>query len=105
VWLAARRRAGGGTIEAETHRQRMRTLRQFIEQMPTTFGSAGCVRHPGRVHYRQSYDSPTVMDPRGGRAVCQECGRCDDAVIRPLFVVRGASGSGKRLCSPRWPGS
>ena len=27
VWLAARPRAGGGTITAETHRQRIRTLR------------------------------------------------------------------------------
>jgi site-specific recombinase XerD len=29
VWLAAQPRAGGATIAAETHRQRMRTVRQF----------------------------------------------------------------------------
>jgi site-specific recombinase XerD len=33
VWLAARPRAGGGTITAETHRQRMRTIRQFFERI------------------------------------------------------------------------
>ena len=29
VWLAGQPRPGGGTISAETHRQRMRTVRQF----------------------------------------------------------------------------
>ncbi len=33
VWLAARPRAGGGTITAETHRQRRRTVRQFFERI------------------------------------------------------------------------
>jgi hypothetical protein len=33
VWLAARPRAGGRTITAETHRQRMRTVRQFFERI------------------------------------------------------------------------
>jgi site-specific recombinase XerD len=33
VWLAARPRAGGQTITAETHRQRMRTVRQFFERI------------------------------------------------------------------------
>jgi site-specific recombinase XerD len=33
VWLAARPRAGGQTITMETHRQRMRTVRQFFEQI------------------------------------------------------------------------
>jgi len=33
VWLAARPRAGRGTITAETHRQRMRTIRQFFERI------------------------------------------------------------------------
>ena len=32
VWLAAQPRAGGQTITAETHRQRMRTVRQFFER-------------------------------------------------------------------------
>jgi site-specific recombinase XerD len=33
VWLAAHPRAGGRTITAETHRQRMRTVRQFFERI------------------------------------------------------------------------
>jgi hypothetical protein len=37
-----------------------------------------------------------MMQPRGGAAWCPECGRRDhDAAIEPLFVVTGASGSGK----------
>jgi site-specific recombinase XerD len=33
VWLAARPRAAGQVITAETHRQRMRTVRQFFERI------------------------------------------------------------------------
>jgi site-specific recombinase XerD len=33
LWLAAKPRAGGQTITMETHRQRMRTLRQFFERI------------------------------------------------------------------------
>ena len=33
VWLAAQPRGGGRTITAETHRQRMRTIRQFFERI------------------------------------------------------------------------
>src|SRR5262250_2972643 len=33
VWLAAQPRAGGRTITRETHRQRMRTVRQFFERI------------------------------------------------------------------------
>jgi site-specific recombinase XerD len=33
VWLAAQPRAGGRMITAETHRQRMRTVRQFFERI------------------------------------------------------------------------
>jgi len=33
VWLAAQPRAGGQTITAETHRQRMRTVRAFFERI------------------------------------------------------------------------
>jgi site-specific recombinase XerD len=33
VWLAARTRSGGRAISAETHRQRMRTVRQFFERI------------------------------------------------------------------------
>ncbi|WP_203917599.1 hypothetical protein [Rugosimonospora africana] len=36
------------------------------------------------------------MEPRDGHAVCPECGRVDSAAaIRPLFIVTGASCSGK----------
>ena len=33
VWLAARHRAAGQVISRETHRQRMRTIRQFFERI------------------------------------------------------------------------
>jgi site-specific recombinase XerD len=33
LWLAARPRGAGRTITAETHRQRMRTVRQFFERI------------------------------------------------------------------------
>ena len=33
IWLAAQPRGGGRTITAETHRQRMRTIRQFFERI------------------------------------------------------------------------
>jgi hypothetical protein len=36
------------------------------------------------------------MEPDRGSAVCPSCGRRDeDAVQQPIFVVMGASGSGK----------
>jgi AAA domain-containing protein len=36
------------------------------------------------------------MEPRNGHAVCPKCGRADEAAaLRPLFIVTGASGSGK----------
>ena len=47
------------------------------------------------MHYCQSCDTPVVMEPRDGRAVCPQCGRADDAALGPLFIVTGASGSGK----------
>jgi predicted kinase len=47
------------------------------------------------VHYCQSCDTPVVLEPRDGHAVCPRCGRTDDAVLWPLFIVTGASGSGK----------
>jgi hypothetical protein len=47
------------------------------------------------VHYCQSCDTPVAMEPRHGCAVCPECGREGDAALGPLFVVTGASGSGK----------
>jgi len=35
------------------------------------------------------------MEPRDGHAVCPQCGWADDAVLGPLFIVTGASCSGK----------
>jgi hypothetical protein len=35
------------------------------------------------------------MEPEDGFAVCPECGRADAAAVMPLFIVTGASGSGK----------
>lgn len=35
------------------------------------------------------------MEPYEGHAVCPRCGRTDDVVLGQLFVVTGASGSGK----------
>jgi len=36
------------------------------------------------------------MQPRNGHAVCPQCGRAGDTTaLRPLFIVTGASGSGK----------
>jgi hypothetical protein len=48
------------------------------------------------VHYCQSCQKPTPMEPAGGFAICPSCGRRDGAaLLKPLFVVTGASGSGK----------
>jgi hypothetical protein len=47
-------------------------------------------------YYCQSCDEQVAMEPRDGHAVCPRCGRPDDAVtLGPLFIVTGASGSGK----------
>jgi adenylate kinase family enzyme len=44
----------------------------------------------------QSCDKLTAMEPNDGRAVCPRCGSTGDAVVlRPLFVVTGASCAGK----------
>lgn len=53
------------------------------------------IRHAVRVHYCQSCDKPVAMEPRDRHTVCPQCGRTDDAVLKPLFIVTGASGSGK----------
>jgi hypothetical protein len=48
------------------------------------------------LHYCQSCEQPTAMQPGGGYAICPSCGRRDDtASLQPLFVIAGASGSGK----------
>jgi primosomal protein N' len=54
------------------------------------------VRQAVGVHYCQSCDRPIAMVPRNGHAICPECGHVDDAAaLAPLFIVTGASGSGK----------
>jgi hypothetical protein len=48
------------------------------------------------VYYCQHCDTPVAIEPRHGYAVCPGCGRAHDAAaLGPLFVVTGASGSGK----------
>ena len=42
---------------------------------------------------------PVVMEPRDGFAVCPVCGYRDAAAVQPLFIVTGASGSGKTAVS------
>lgn len=44
----------------------------------------------------QSCDTLTAMEPDAGRAVCPQCRRVGESVVlRPLFIVTGASGAGK----------
>jgi hypothetical protein len=53
------------------------------------------------VYYCNACDDPHLMAPVGGVARCPACGHVDPAiVIRPLFVVTGASGSGKTTIFP-----
>jgi hypothetical protein len=52
------------------------------------------------VHYCQQCDRPTVMQPQGDLAVCPVCGAGEMARRLPLFVVTGASGSGKTTVFP-----
>jgi gluconate kinase len=48
------------------------------------------------VHYCQSCDTPVAMEPGDGHPACPRCGRADGRyALGPLFVVTGASGSGK----------
>lgn len=48
------------------------------------------------MHYCQSCDQPTAMEPDGDRARCPACGWVDETARRaPVFVVTGASGAGK----------
>jgi hypothetical protein len=54
------------------------------------------------VHYCQTCDEPTLMEPFAGSARCPGCGRVDDAAaVEPLFVVTGASAGGKTTVFPR----
>jgi predicted ABC-type ATPase len=53
------------------------------------------------VYYCQACDEPRLLALDGGVARCPACGNVDpDALIRPLFVVTGASGSGKTTILP-----
>jgi hypothetical protein len=53
------------------------------------------------MHYCQACDDPRLMTPGGGLARCPACGRVDPtAATLPLFVVTGASGSGKTTVFP-----
>jgi hypothetical protein len=53
------------------------------------------------VYYCNACDEPVLLQQVGGVAGCPACGHVDPAiVIRPLFVVTGASGSGKTTIFP-----
>jgi hypothetical protein len=53
------------------------------------------------MHYCQACDDPHLMVPEDGVARCPICGAIEPtAVTRPLFVVTGASGSGKTTIFP-----
>jgi hypothetical protein len=53
------------------------------------------------MHYCQACDDPHLMVPEDGVARCPVCGAMEPtAVTRPLFVVTGASGSGKSTIFP-----
>ncbi|WP_433204445.1 hypothetical protein ACQP00_35935 [Dactylosporangium sp. CS-047395] len=52
------------------------------------------------MHYCQRCDDPIVMAPEGDNAVCPDCGNTEPARRLPLFVVTGASGSGKTTVFP-----
>ncbi|HLQ57420.1 MAG TPA: AAA family ATPase [Streptosporangiaceae bacterium] len=70
-------------------------------QHPTVAAHPDAQMHPGQVHYCQSCTAPVIMQPCGGAAWCPDCGRLDQgAAIEPLFVVTGASGSGKTAIFP-----
>jgi hypothetical protein len=52
------------------------------------------------VHYCQRCDVAVAMEPRECVAVCPACGESESALRLPLFVVTGASGSGKTTVYP-----
>ncbi len=52
------------------------------------------------MHYCQACDDPVVMVPDPPIARCPRCGSAEQARTAPLFVVTGASGSGKTAIFP-----
>jgi predicted kinase len=52
------------------------------------------------VHYCQQCEAAVAMKPREDLAVCPACGASESALRLPLFVVTGASGSGKTTVCP-----
>ena len=56
------------------------------------------------MHYCQACPSPVLMEPAQPEAVCPACGRREPVRRRPLFVVTGASGSGKTTVFPHLAG-
>jgi adenylate kinase len=53
------------------------------------------------MHYCQTCGEPIPMEPYEGGARCPACGRIDAAAaVEPLFVVTGASASGKTTVFP-----
>jgi hypothetical protein len=52
------------------------------------------------MHYCQRCDVPVAMRPQGDLAQCPACGSTERALRLPLFVVTGASGSGKTTVHP-----
>jgi hypothetical protein len=58
-------------------------------------------RQNAQMYYRQTCDPPVSMEPRNTHAICHQCGRADEiAAPTPLFVVIGASASGKTAILP-----
>ena len=61
----------------------------------------GLLSQTSWVHYCHVCDAPQLMIPKDGVARCPDCGNVDPpAILRPLFVVTGASGSGKSTVFP-----
>jgi hypothetical protein len=52
------------------------------------------------MHYCQRCDVPVAMRPQSDLAQCPACGSTERALRLPLFVVTGASGSGKTTVHP-----
>ena len=71
VWLADQRGAGGATITAETHRQRMRTVRQFFERIIDWDWRATGIRVPATQGTPPMIWWSTVIRSRSTRSSCR----------------------------------